>query len=173
MHCMQMFRDEIYQPKIPHRCWEHHCLSALLLLWSGWWWWSGMRNANTETSGSMMWLCVQVVRWRGNIITEIQLPAGRAPAIFIHSCWATCALQEHCWSWEVDFQSIVVRLRGKLGTSRLEVLTCHVEFLVFQISPFCTIPILCCMHCECIAVESTWFIIFFFDKKEFAKPAAP
>ena len=23
---------------------------------------SGMRNANTETSGSMMWLCVQVVR---------------------------------------------------------------------------------------------------------------
>ena len=82
MHCMQMFRHENYQPEIPHRCWEHHCLSALLLLWSGWWWWSGMRNANTETSGSMMWLCVQVVRWRGNIITEIQLPAGRAPAIF-------------------------------------------------------------------------------------------
>ena len=75
-----------------HRIWEHHCLSALLLPWSGWWWWSGMRNANTELSGSMMWLCVQVVRWRGNIITEIQLPAGSAPAFLLVSLLFLCSL---------------------------------------------------------------------------------
>ena len=35
-------------------------------------------------------------------------------------------------------------------------------------SPFCTTPILCCIHCECIAVkqESTWFIIFFLWKSK-------
>ena len=50
---------------------------------------SGMRNANTVQRGSMKWLCVRSFVRSETIITEIQLPAGCTPAIFveIESMW--------------------------------------------------------------------------------------